>query len=274
MEGQPENFPVIPGYQLLEKLGEGGTGTVYRAVQLSPQRSVAIKLLNPLPGNPRLLRAGQRESGLMAALRHPGVVGVCACGEVSGRSYLVLEYVAGPNLRALLQPGRPWPIEPARVLLDHIAQALAYIHFQGILHLDLKPENVLLTAGEEAPDSQHTGWTPKITDFGLALPHLDANTLSELGLAQGTVDYCSPEQRHGLPTDVRSDLFSLATIAYEMLTGQLPGRVYVPASKRNGQLPSAVDEVLRRGLARGPEDRHRTVEEFRAALNAALGGAG
>jgi len=89
-------------------------------------------------------------------------------------------------------------------------------------------------------------------------------------LAQGTVDYCSPEQRHGLPTDVRSDLFSLATLAYEMLTGRLPGRVFVPASERNPQLPAAVDEVLRRGLARGPEERYRTVEEFRAALNAAL----
>jgi serine/threonine-protein kinase len=90
-------------------------------------------------------------------------------------------------------------------------------------------------------------------------------------LAQGTVDYCSPEQRHGLPTDARSDLFSLATMAYEVLTGRLPGRVFVPASERNPRLPSAADEVLRRGLARGPEGRYRTVEEFRADLNAALG---
>ena len=100
---------------------------------------------------------------------------------------------------------------------------------------------------------------------------MDANNLSELGLAQGTVDYCSPEQRHGLPVDVRSDLFALATLAYEVLTGHLPGRVFVAATARNPELPRAADEVLRRGLARGPEGRYRTVEAFREALNAALG---
>jgi len=280
MKGQPENFPNIPGYQILEKLGEGGMGTVYRVAQLRSQQTVAIKVLKPLPGGQESVRTLPREAGLMAALAHPGVVAVHACGEIGGRPYLILEYVPGPNLRTLLRPGHPWPAEPARALLDRIARALSYIHAQGILHLDLKPENVLLVEGQDqAHGLQPVGLdvpclTPKITDFGLALPRVDAGSLSELGLAQGTVDYCSPEQRYGLPTDVRADLFALATLAYEMLTGQLPGRVFVPASARNTQLPAAVDEGLRRGLARAPEDRYRTVEDFRAAFNAALGAPG
>ena len=106
MKGQPENFPNIPGYHLLEKLGEGGMGTVYRAAQLNSQQTVAIKVLNPLPGGQEAVRALQREAGLMAALSHPGVVAVHACGEVGGRPYLILEYVAGPSLRTLLRPGR------------------------------------------------------------------------------------------------------------------------------------------------------------------------
>jgi serine/threonine-protein kinase len=261
MDGQPVTFPTIPNYRLEEKLGEGGMGTVYRATQLDPRRTVAVKLLNPLPGGQAPVCAFLREVNSMAALAHPGVVAIHDCGHIDGRLYLVVEYVAGPNLRALMQPGRPWPADRAGVLLDRIARALAFIHSVGFLHLDLKPENVLL-AGDTL--------TPKITDFGLAQPHGDASTLSELGLAEGTVEYCSPEQRYGLPVDARSDLFALATLAYELLTGQLPGRVYVPATRRNPLLPSGLDEVLRRGLARDPEERYRTVEDFRADLNRAF----
>jgi Tol biopolymer transport system component len=138
---------------------------------------------------------------------------------------------------------------------------LSYIHEQGILHLDLKPENVLCTKNG----------TVKITDFGLAAPDVDARTLSDLGLACGTIDYCSPEQRHGLPLDQRSDVFALAALAYELLTGRLPTRVYLPAGKCNRSLPRAVDEILRRALARNPEERPGTVQELRQRLLRALG---
>jgi serine/threonine protein kinase len=269
----PEAVPDVPGFRLLECIGEGGMGRVHRAIQLSLHRTVAIKFLHTLSPSSSVssTRAGEgrkpaapptfhRESHLMASLAHPNVVTIYDCGQIDGHPYLVMEYLAGSTLRSRMQPGTPWPAREAGKVLDAIAQALSYIHGQGILHLDLKPENVLCTEQGNV----------KITDFGLATPRVDARTLSELGLARGTLDYCSPEQRFGLPMDQRSDVFSLSVLAYELLAGKLPGRIYVPATQHNAVLPPAVDDVLRRGLARDPEYRQTTVAEWRQQMNAAL----
>jgi serine/threonine-protein kinase len=246
---------------MLEKIGEGGMGEVYRAVHLSLQRTVAVKFLsNPNSVSQTPVTAFQRESRLMAALTHPNVVAVHDCGMIEGMHYMVMDYVAGSSLRARLHPGQPLPMAEAGRLLEAIAHALSYIHAQGILHLDLKPENVLCGKNGEI----------KITDFGLALPRVDARTLSESGLTRGTIDYCAPEQRHGLRVNRRTDLFALATLAYEMLTGEVPGRVYRSAREYNPQLPAEVDGVLAQGLARDAEERYASVEEFRAHLSRAL----
>lgn len=251
----------IPGYQLLEPIGEGGMGKVYRALQVSLQRTVAVKLLTIVPGQ-HFATAFQRESRLMASLAHPNLVTVFDCGQVKDHYYIVTELVRGPNLRPMIVPGQPWPIERACAVIDRIACALSYIHGKDILHLDLKPENILCNEQGE----------PKITDFGLALAVVDAQAAAEQGPSQGTLDYCAPEQRFGLLTSKRSDLFSLAVLAYELLTGDIPGRVYQSACQINPSLPSKVDQVLRRGLARSPEDRFGSVEEFRRDLIAALQG--
>src|SRR6266478_307267 len=254
----PKQTWEIPGYDIHDKIGEGGMGQVYRATQLSLHRPVAIKILNPSLRDNAPLLAFHRESRLMASLAHPNVVSIHDCGQIDDQFYLVMEHVSGRSLREAMVEGRPWSSARAAAVLDPVAQALSYIHSKGILHLDLKPENVLYT-----PEG-----VIKITDFGLAIPQGDAQNFSDLAWVQGSVDYCSPEQRYGLPQDQRSDVFSLAVLAYELLTGRVPGRFFVPATQRNPRLSKAVDEVLRRGLARDPSDRYATVEEFRLELAA------
>jgi hypothetical protein len=254
-----EDAPSISGFEVLEKLGSGGMGDVFLARQLSLERTVAVKMLHPLSGAvPSASR--HQESRLMAALAHPHVVAIHDCGHIDGRDYLVMEHVKGASLRDRMEPGVPWTPAQALPILDAAADALAYIHCHEILHLDLKPENVLLDEQGRA----------KITDFGLAVLDRRAHTLAADGIGYGTLDYCSPEQRYGLPVDARSDLYSLAALAYELLTGHVPARVYRPASSFQRGLAPAVDEALRRGLERNPDDRPKSVQEFRQELIQAL----
>jgi serine/threonine protein kinase len=250
----------IPGYDLLERIGEGGMGTVYRARQLSLQRTVAVKVLHSTAGA-RTAQDFQRESRLLAALSHPDIVAIYDCGWSGDRYFLVTEFVNGAPLRSLMSPGCPWPADRAGVLLAHIAEALTYIHQHGVLHLDLKPENVLCTPSGDV----------KIADFGLALERIAASARAEQGLVQGTIDYCAPEQRYGLGADERSDLFSLGVIAYELLTGALPSRLYHSARDFNPRLPPGVDGVLCQALARRPEQRQASVAEFNRQLQTSLG---
>jgi hypothetical protein len=170
-------------------------------------------------------------------------------------TWIVMEYMAGGSLRSPMEPGRPWPLARTAPVLDRIAQALNHIHERGVLHLDLKPENILYTVDGHI----------KITDFGLSTARADAAALVG-GHFQGTLDYCAPEQRACLALDARCDVFALATLAYELLTGRLPARIYVPASRRNPRLPAALDDVLRRGLARDPSERYASIAEFRQTL--------
>lgn len=250
--------PRIPGLELGDVIGEGGMSVVYRAVHTALRRTVAVKVLHPAAGDGP--DAG-RESWLTAALAHPHVVDIHDAGRADGRRYLVLEELTGGSLRSRMTAGRPWPPDRAAAVVDQLARALEYVHGRGVLHLDLKPENVLFAADG----------TAKVTDFGLATRPADATALREGRPLHGTLDYSSPEQRTGLPLDARSDVFSLATLAYELLTGRLPGRVYVPPSARTPGLPPALDDVLRRGLAREPDDRTRTAAEFRQEFIAAAG---
>jgi serine/threonine-protein kinase len=241
----------IPGYQLLEKIGEGGMGAVFRARQVSLDRTVAIKVLNDTA---EIGERGQ-EPRIMACLSHSNVVNVYDGGTVSGRLYIVMEFVQGSTLRDRMQPRNSSPLTEVLNIVNRIAHALTFIHSRQFLHLDLKPENVLIDETGEI----------KITDFGLA-QRLGSN----LDTTQGTIDYCPPEQRFGLGVDQRTDLFALASIAYELITGRTPTRVYTPCHRLGVKVPRRLDRILEQGLARDPEDRPTTIEEFRHEFEAAI----
>lgn len=274
--GPSTSVPEVPGYRLLEPLGEGGMGIVYRAEQISLRRLVAIKFLHPLvvpsspssgdnlgwSGTPTNYSPGQsipRESLVLAQVTHPNIVTLYDSGISRGREYLVLEYLSRGSLRER-HTGCPWTAAQVLPILTGIAEALIAIHERGLLHLDLKPENVLFDQDDRL----------KLTDFGLARWQMDAATLSELGMVRSSLDYSALEQRSGLKVDPRTDLFSLAVILYELLSGRVPGRVYRSILSDNPTLSTEVDTVLARGLARYPEDRPASVQEFQQRLTEGL----
>jgi tetratricopeptide (TPR) repeat protein/predicted Ser/Thr protein kinase len=250
----------LEGHELLEELGRGGMGVVFRARQRSPQREVALKVL--FSGSDDRSRARfQREVDAMAALdAHPGIVTVYTAGEHQGMLYLSMELVPGGSLEDALQTLPVWPVPRALTLLAKVARALHHAHQAGIVHRDVKPANVLVTPGGE----------PKLCDFGLAKPQ-DADKLTKTGSIMGTPSYLSPEQVNGArDLDGRTDVYAVGALAYRMLTGQLPFddctsvvQLYAavldrpPSSLRelNPELPAAVDQLVLRALAKSRDER-------------------
>ena len=259
------SLPMIDGYEFLEPIGRGGMGEVFVARQVALDRLVAIKLLNnderscPDDGLTRF----HREAALMAKVSHPNVLSIYDFGEVDGRPYLVMEYVARGDLRRKMKPGQPMSIEWVRSIVTPVGEALAHLHRTGILHRDLKPENILL----------HDDNNPRVSDFGIAVLRTGDGGLTQTGQVIGTLGYIAPEQQYRLKVDDRADQFSLAALAYEMLTGQLPLGVFKPPSALNARLSPEVDAVLLRGLQENPRARFKTVREFTAALSHSLDGA-
>jgi formylglycine-generating enzyme required for sulfatase activity len=253
----------LPGFETLRRLGRGGMGVVYLARQVSLNRQVAIKILPPLPRAESAARAEtfRREAELMARVSHPNVVSVYDFGVADGRPYLVMEFVAGGDLKRSISADRP--LEPGRVrgLIAPIARALTCLHRAGILHRDLKPANILMRDGQ----------TPKVADFGIAVP--GGWTGIGNGPAPGTPGYVAPEQQYGLKVDERCDQYSLAAVAYELLTGRRPlGTSFEPPSRYHRGLSKEVDEAIMRGLSDDRDDRFGTVEEFAETLDRALAG--
>ena len=255
-------------YHILEKLGEGGMATVYKAYDTRLERHVALKVITPSRGHSeKFLRRFDREAKILAKLSHPNIVGVIDSGEENGLPFLVLEYIPGGTLKQKLS-GEPIPWrEAARILLP-IAQALEYAHQQGIIHRDVKPSNILLTESD----------VPMLSDFGIA-KMLEADETLELtgtGVGVGTPDYMAPEQGLGRKVDQRADIYSLGIIYYEMLTGRKPYQADTPLAVMMKQaneplpnprqyvldLPSDVEAVLSKSLAKEPRYRFQEMGEF------------
>lgn len=273
--------PCFPQLDILECLGRGGMGVVYKARQKSLNRLVALKLLAPERAeDPEFAARFEREAQALAALNHPHIVGVHDFGIVEvpppvspdhsspGKLYfLLMEFVDGVNLRQLLKNKRLSPPE-ALAIVPPICDALQCAHDHGIFHRDIKPENLLIDKGG----------TVKIADFGIAkivdgsFPadsgSPDTEAADQVTLPLGTPDYAAPEQAEGL-ADHRADIYSLGVVLYEMLTGERPQEGFEPPSK-HVQVDIRIDEIVLRALEREPEMRFATAAEFRSQVEAAV----
>ena len=267
----------IGRYKIVRELGRGAMGVVYHAIDPNIGRPVAIKTIqlgevrNP-EEQKRLRERLFREARSAGILSHPGIVTIYDVEEQGGLAYIAMEYVDGPTLDQVMSEPRPLDAERMFSILGQTASALDYAHGKGIVHRDIKPANIMI-----ADDG-----TAKITDFGIA-KITTSEQFTMTGSIVGTPHYMSPEQVQGQPVDGRSDQFSLAVIAYEMLTGEKPYTgehlttvVYkivaeeaAPAHRVNPSLGSGIDGSLRKALAKKPDDRYRTCCEFAAALETA-----
>ncbi|MBI5368344.1 MAG: serine/threonine protein kinase, partial [Planctomycetes bacterium] len=246
--------PLAPGeflgpYRVLEQIGQGGMGAVYKAVQTSLDRVVALKVLPPaFAADSDFVRRFDREAKALAGLNHPNIVAVYDLGRARDLYYFAMEHVDGTSLRARLAR-RDLDAATTLRLLPALCDALAYAHGEGVIHRDIKPENILIDRRGRV----------KIADFGLArIAGCDAPTdagITRTGVVMGTLDYMAPEQRLGTrDVDQRADIYALGVVLYEMLTGELPYGRWEPPSRRSGADPR-LDAVIERMLERDPSRR-------------------
>jgi serine/threonine protein kinase/tetratricopeptide (TPR) repeat protein len=266
-------------YKILRVLGEGGMGTVYQARDLELERVIALKIIRPeLASNSGILQRFKQELILARNVTHKNVIRIYDLGEADGIKFITMEYVEGEDLRALLrEKGKLAPAE-AIAIVQQIARALEVAHSEGVIHRDLKPQNVMLD-----PQGRVV-----VMDFGLARS-LEAPGMTQTGALVGTLEYMSPEQALGSELDQRSDLFAVGLIFYELLTGKSPYKAdtaiaslmrrtqerAVPASDTDKAVPKSLCAIVSKCLERNPKDRYhdsgellRTLEAWRENPNA------
>ena len=262
-------------YEVQDFIGQGAMGVVYRAYHSELERTGAVKVMQAITPDPDTVARFRHEAQAIARLRHPNIVDVYDFGEFQGTPYMIVEYVPGGSLADRMSEGHLDQPTALRYLRG-IAAGLDYAHGHGVVHRDVKPANVLLTADD----------SPVLADFGLAKLMQGSSLKSMTGVTTGTPAYMAPEQVTGGQVGPASDRYSLATIAYEMLTGVIPfdgealmellyaqvHRYPSPPSARHSALGPAVDAVIMRGLAKNPTERWPSCGAFVEALAAALAG--
>src|SRR5678815_3847898 len=265
----------LGNYKILEKLGEGGQGTVYKAIDSKLGRTVVIKVLPAeLTAKEANLKRFEREARLASALDHPNICTIFDLDEIDGIHFISMQFIEGRNVRQLVN-GRPLSLESALSITLQTADALAAAHSRGIIHRDIKAGNVMVT-----PTGQ-----VKVLDFGLAklLDDDAARTsgihhteITELGIPYGTATYAAPEQARGDRVDSRADIFSTGVLLYEMLTGTWPFRGKtaidvrhavlhenpVPINEARGErVPDRLQQVLDHALEKNPRDRYQQISQ-------------
>jgi serine/threonine-protein kinase len=277
-------------FQILQKIGSGGMGAVYKALQPEMNRMVGVKILHPkLAGRKDLVSRFRREARAMSQLTHPNTVKVFLYGELDdGSLYIIMEFLEGKNLNQTVRADGPFPMERALPVLIQACGALDEAHKAGIIHRDLKPENIFLVQSGALRDY------PKVLDFGLAKVgerqmRPGSVILTQEGMVFGTPEFMSPEQAQGKPLTPASDIYSLATILYEVLTGKLPFEAKsamdyiqlhvtgkpVPLNQRvpGKTFPLLLEQIIDRALSKKAEDRFASAAEFAAAMQQVLQGA-
>src|SRR5947209_9917162 len=274
----------LGNYKILDKLGAGGQGTVYKAVDSKLGRTVVIKVLPAeLTAREANLKRFEREARLASALDHPNICTIFDLNEINGVNFIAMQYVEGRNVRDLVS-GRPLELQSALSIAIQVTDALAAAHSRGIIHRDVKAGNVMVTSHGQV----------KVLDFGLAklLDEDAARTsgihhteLTEVGVPYGTATYAAPEQARGDRVDSRADTFSTGVLLYEMLTGTWPfrGRTAVDvrhavlheepvplAQARLAPVPIRLQQILDKALAKDPRDRYQKIAEFRDDLRSVL----
>ncbi|HKB36435.1 MAG TPA: serine/threonine-protein kinase, partial [Gemmataceae bacterium] len=255
----------FPQLEILEFIGQGGMGALYKARQPALDRLVAIKVLPPEAGrDPAFAERFTREALSLARFNHPNILAIYDFGEADGLFYIIMEFVAGKNLRQLMRTGTLTEALSLPIIAQ-VCDALQYAHDAGVVHRDIKPENILLDSRGQV----------KIADFGLAkLVGLAPAYLSLTSSrdVMGTVYYMAPEQLlQAHHVDHRADLYSLGVVFYEMLTGELPVGRFAPPSQR-ARVDARLDAILLRALAPEPEDRYQEAIEIKREVEAVLAG--
>jgi serine/threonine-protein kinase len=276
-------------FKILQKIGSGGMGSVYKALQPEMNRHVGVKVLHPkLTARTDLVSRFRREARAMSHLQHPNTVKVFMYGELEdGSLYIIMEFLEGKNLNQTVRAQGPFSVERALPILVQVCGALEEAHSQGIIHRDLKPENIFICQSSGLKDF------PKVLDFGLAKVteremRPGSIMLTQEGMVFGTPEFMSPEQAQGKKLGPAADQYSLAVILYEVLTGKLPFDAKnpmehlglhvtakpTPLSQRVPGLafPPLLDEVIQKALSKAEGDRFASMADFAAALQAVLAG--
>jgi eukaryotic-like serine/threonine-protein kinase len=259
-------------YRILRKLGSGGMANVYLSEDEELGRRVAIKILNDRYANDDLfIERFRREAKSAAGLSHPNIVSIYDRGEAEGTYYIAMEVIEGRSLKELIMTRGALPLDTAISYSKQLLEALRFAHRHGIIHRDIKPHNVLVSADQQVKANEPR---LKVTDFGIA--RHGPSQMTEAGSIMGTAQYLSPEQARGAPVTAASDLYSAGVVLYEMLTGKVPftgdsaieiamkhvNELPAPPSALRPEVSQELDQIVLRALAKDPADRYQTAEEF------------